>query len=169
VADAHLLFTEHQHGVFRYLCRLLGQPETARDLTQEVFLRVTRATVPNADAVALRAWTFRIARNLALNHLRDGRRRPVAVELPELARSANQEVRAAVREAIAALADLDRDVFVMRELAGLSYEDIAAACDLTTDAVRARLRRARETLRATLSAPLDAQRQHGIRLNKGDH
>ena len=72
VADAELLFALHRQGVFRYLCRVVGRPDTAQDLTQEVFLRVTRARVPDADASGHRAWVFKIARNLALNHMRDG-------------------------------------------------------------------------------------------------
>jgi RNA polymerase sigma-70 factor (ECF subfamily) len=168
VPDADVLFTEHRAGVFRYLCRIVGQRETAHDLTQEVFLRVSRARVPEAAELVVRAWVFKIARNLALNHVRDGRRRPQTVELADVATSATQEVSAAVRQALAALAAPDRDVFLMREMAGLSYEDIATASELSLEAVRSRLRRAREQLRQALSAPLGVQRQQGIRIGRGD-
>jgi RNA polymerase sigma-70 factor (ECF subfamily) len=168
VPDADVLFTEHRAGVFRYLCRIVGQRETAHDLTQEVFLRVSRARVPEAGELVVRAWVFKIARNLALNHVRDGRRRPQTVELADVATSATQEVSAAVRQALAALAAPDRDVFLMREMAGLSYEDIATASELSLEAVRSRLRRAREQLRQALSAPLGVQRQQGIRIGRGD-
>ena len=50
MADTEVLFALHRQGVFRYLCRVLGRPDAAQDLTQEVFLRVTRAQVPDADA-----------------------------------------------------------------------------------------------------------------------
>jgi DNA-directed RNA polymerase specialized sigma24 family protein len=79
VADADVLFTAHREGIFRYLCRIVGN-EDARELTQEVFLRVTRAGTPQTDAGGRRAWLFCIARNLALNHVRDHRRRSQAVE-----------------------------------------------------------------------------------------
>jgi DNA-directed RNA polymerase specialized sigma24 family protein len=64
VADADILFITHRDGVFRYLARIVGQ-EDARELTQEVFLRVTRTSVPNTGDGGRRAWVFRIARNLA--------------------------------------------------------------------------------------------------------
>ena len=100
LADAELLFTEHQRGVFRYLCRIVGRTETARDLTQEVFLRVSRSPAPDADSAGRRAWVFKIARNLALNHLRDTRHEAGTVELVESAEPAVQELGAAIRQAL---------------------------------------------------------------------
>jgi RNA polymerase sigma-70 factor (ECF subfamily) len=157
VADTNRLFAEHRNGVFRYLCRLVGHTESARDLTQEVFLRVTRAGAPETDAGGERAWVFRIARNLGLNHLRDGARRP-SMQMPEglvePSSSATQELSLVLAEALSALADLDRDVFLMREVGGLSYDEIAASCGLTTTAVRSRLHRARQQLREALAPAL---------------
>lgn len=171
MADAEALFAEHQPGVLRYLTRVVGHADTARDLTQEVFLRISRADVPRASSEQLRGWVFRIARNLALNHLRDRGRRPDPAPLPETsAQPARQELSVAVGEALARLADLDRDVFLLREAAGLSYDEIASACELTTDAVRARLHRARLQLRDALDGPMRRQRSQGIRLlNRGRH
>ena len=151
VADADGLFTAHRDGVFRYLCRIVGH-EDARELTQEVFLRVARATVPETGDGARRAWVFRIARNLALNHVRDGKRRAPADELPQPTTPGTQALAAALREALEQLAPVDRDVFLMREAGGLSYEEISLACQLTPDAVRSRLHRARQQLRLALSA-----------------
>jgi RNA polymerase sigma-70 factor (ECF subfamily) len=149
---AQALFTAHRDSVFRYLTRIVGASE-ASDLTQEVFLRVTRAAVPETTRDGERAWVFSIARNLALNHQRDRGRRPETVELDDAARPASQDTAVAMRQALGRLAPLDRDVFVLREVVGLSYEEIAGSCDLTADAVRARLRRARVQLRDAL-APL---------------
>lgn len=149
-----LLFAEYRLGIYRYLCRITGQADAAHDLTQDVFLRVTRAGIPPTDAGGRKAWLFRIARNLALNHLRDGHRRPVHVTLVEHASSAQQELTLALAEALASLGDLDRDVFLLRETSGLSYEEIAGACDLTVTAVRSRLHRARLQLRDALSKEL---------------
>jgi RNA polymerase sigma-70 factor (ECF subfamily) len=163
VATAEELFAAHHHGVFRYLCRMVGQAETARDLTQEVFLRVARADVPDRDPAGLRAWVFAIARNLARNHARDGQRRPSEVALAETARPAVQELGTAIQGALAALSDLDRDVFLLRETAGLSYAEIAAACDLTIEAVRTRLHRARSELRSALDGPVRVHRDRPVR------
>jgi RNA polymerase sigma-70 factor (ECF subfamily) len=165
MSGADVLFAAHRDRVFRYLSRFIGQGEAARDLTQEVFLRVTRGPVPESDDAGRRAWVFRIARNLALNHIRDGRRRAV-VEPVEPARPATQELSAALREAIAALPDLDRDVFLLREAAGLSYEEIAGASQLTPTAVRSRLHRTRQQLRAALAPSLAAQQdRRGAKLS----
>jgi RNA polymerase sigma-70 factor (ECF subfamily) len=157
VADTDRLFADHRNGVFRYLCRLVGQAEAARDLTQEVFLRVTRAGLPKTDAGGERAWVFRIARNLGLNFIRDGARRPpfaVPVNFVEPASAPTQELSLVLAEALAALPDIERDVFLMREIGGLSYDEIASACDLTTTAVRSRLHRARQQLRTALAPAL---------------
>jgi RNA polymerase sigma-70 factor (ECF subfamily) len=174
VADADVLFAEHRQGVFRYLCRIVGHVETAQDLTQEVFLRVARSQVPDDNASGRRAWVFTIARNLALNHLRDGRRQSSvvsrqSVELIGAAEPAVQELAAAIQQALTALQDLDRDVFLLRESAGLSYDEIAVACDLTVEAVRARLRRARQELRASLDGPMRIRRQRRVSFGGGDH
>lgn len=162
MADAESLFALHRQGVFRYLCRVVGRPDTAQDLTQEVFLRVTRTRVPDADPSGHRAWVFRIARNLVLNHVRDGVRRGQPIALVDSSTPATQEMAVAIKQAVAALAEVDRDVFLLRESAGLSYGEIAAACDLTVEAVRARLKRAREQLRDALDAPVRAGRQGSI-------
>ena len=163
VSDLESFFAEHRQGVYRYLTRMVGRAEAAHDLTQEVFLRATRAGVPETTDIGRRAWVFRIARNLALNHLRDGQRRPVPVALVEGGTAATQEVRFAVRQALAALPDADRDVFLLRESVGLSYEEIAATIDTTPAAVRSRLYRVRMTLRETLAGYVGDQRRAGIR------
>jgi RNA polymerase sigma-70 factor (ECF subfamily) len=158
VADANLLFAAHKDGVFRYLCRIVGSDD-ASELTQEVFLRVTRSGAPDTDEGGGRAWVFRIARNLALNHVRDHRRRGERVALSDhVAAPATQALQAALREALDRLSALDRDVFLMREVGGLNYLEISFACRLTPDAVRSRLHRARQQLRATLGG--DQLRNH---------
>jgi RNA polymerase sigma-70 factor (ECF subfamily) len=166
VATADELFAEHRHGVFRYLCRMVGQVDAAHDLTQEVFLRIARADVPERDPAGLRAWVFTIARNLALNHARDGRRRLSSAELVETAEPAEpavQELSVALHRALGALDDLDRDVFLLRETGGLSYAEIAATCELTVEAVRARLHRARVNLRSALDGPVRVHRERPVR------
>ena len=161
VANADVLFAAYRDGVFRYLSRIVGHGD-AGELTQEVFLRVARGPVPAADEGGRRAWVFRIARNLALNHVRDDRRRGIPAPLVDGASPATQELTTAMAEALDHLPDLDRDVFLMREAGGLSYGEIAQACDLTSDAVRSRLHRARLQLRALLDPILVSQRTHGV-------
>jgi RNA polymerase sigma-70 factor (ECF subfamily) len=168
-ADAAALFAAHQHRLFKYFCRAVGQVDTARDLTQDVFLRVSRTTIPVAGDGEVRAWLFQIARNLALDHHRARLRRPdPSVLTHESARSPSQEVDLAVNKALAALADLDRDAFLMREVVGLSYDEIGKACGLTPDAVRSRIHRARLQLREAL-AGLIATRQTVPMRQSGRH
>ena len=156
--DAAALFTAHQDRLFKYFCRAVG-PDTARDLTQDVFLRVSRATIPVAADEELQAWLFHIARNLALDHHRARLRRPKPSPLAEEgSRLATQDVDLAVNEALAALPDLDRDVFLMREVVGLGYDEIGRACGLTPDAVRSRIHRARLQLRERLASPIATRR-----------
>ena len=158
------LFAANHSRLFRYFCRAVGSAETARDLTQEVFLRVTRTPV-RADAEGdLSGWIFRIARNLVLDHQRSRVRHPEAAELVvEPARSPSQDIELAVNEALGSLPAIDRDVFLMREVAGLGYEEIAAACELTPDAVRSRIHRTRLQLRSQLAAPIATCRTIGTR------
>jgi len=156
-SDPEALFVAHQHRLFRYFCRAVGHAESARDLTQEVFVRVSRSAIPADDGDA-RAWLFTIARNLSLDHHRSRVRRPEAAVAVEEGRHASQDVDFAVTEALASLPDVDRDVFVMREVAGLSYDEIARACSLTPDGVRSRIHRARLQLRSLLAAPIATRR-----------
>ena len=158
MVDPEELFTTHQRGLFKYFCRCVGQADAARDLLQEVFLRVSRAGVPEEPSNS-GGWVFRIARNVVLDHQRHRRRHPEPAKLvDDGSRPASQDVNLAVNAALDALAPLDRDVFLMREVAGLGYEEIATACALTADAVRSRIHRTRLQLRNTLAAPLATSR-----------
>jgi DNA-directed RNA polymerase specialized sigma24 family protein len=58
---------------------------------------------------------------------------------------------------------LDRDIFLLREIVGLRYDEIAAACDVSVESVRARLHQTRQTLRRALAGPLDVRAQRGVR------
>jgi RNA polymerase sigma-70 factor (ECF subfamily) len=157
--DTAALFAANQRHLFKYFCRAVGETETARDLTQDVFVRVSRTAIPAASDGEVRAWLFRIARNLAIDHHREHLRRPAPSALiDEAARSPSQDVDLAVNEALAVLGDLDRDVFLMREVAGLGYEEIGRACGLTPDAVRSRIHRARLQLRENLASPIATRR-----------
>ena len=152
MADAQALFAAHQAGLLRYLARAVGHADTARDLTQDVFVRVAGSAIMPASDEERRAWIFRIARNLAIDHQRRRAVRPRAASAEDT-RSvpAAQDTSLAINEALAALDPLDRDVFLLREVAGLSYAEIGAACDLTVPAVRSRIHRARMELRKGLT------------------
>jgi RNA polymerase sigma-70 factor (ECF subfamily) len=74
-----------------------------------------------------------------------------------------QPLATALREALDQLSPVDRDVFLMREAGGLSYEEISFACQLTPDAVRSRLHRARLQLRSVLKGSLNGRQDQSWR------
>ena len=126
IADANLLFAAHRDGVFRYLCRIVGYGD-AGEFTQEVFLRVARGPVPDTSEGSTRAWVFSIARKPGPQP-RPGRQASASWRSKCLIRCAapgTQELTAALRQALERLPALDRDVFLMREAGGLSYDEIA--------------------------------------------
>ena len=86
----------------------------------------SRAGVPDTSSDGQRAWIFRIARNLAINHVRDRRRHGAVVELIDVQRPATQELALSLDHALASLGELDREVFLLRESAGLTYGEIAS-------------------------------------------
>ena len=170
MADSEVLFFTYRDRLFRYLARASGSADVAQDLTQEVFVRVSRSAVPAVEAPRVAAWLFRIARNVVLDHHRRNSRKPAealaAVDRPA---APSQELCAALDQALARLDETDRDVFLMREVGGLSYDEIGSACDLTPDAVRSRIYRARLQLRETLSADIAQARTRPIRLSGAAH
>ena len=163
--DVEALFAAHHRPLYRYFYRALGHTETARDLTQDVFLRVTRASAPVGSPAEIQAWLFSIARNLLIDHVRRRERSPAVADIAGTGVLAgSQETDAAVRQALAELPALDRDVFLMREVAGLDYGQIAAACELTAAGVRSRLHRTRLVLRERLAAPVANRQSQPMRL-----
>jgi RNA polymerase sigma-70 factor (ECF subfamily) len=164
MTDADRLFALYHDRLRRYLGRASGENELARDLTQEVFLRVSRVAIPVAPESQLAGWLFRIARNVALDHHRQRKRRPEeALGAFDTVKSASQETTTALNQALSTLPDVDRDIFLMREMSGLSYDEIARACELTPDAVRNRIHRARLQLRELLAPALSVLRTRQVR------
>jgi RNA polymerase sigma-70 factor (ECF subfamily) len=161
------LVTDHQRMVYQLGLNLLGDSQEALDLCQEVFLRVFRMLHRFRGQSALRTWIYRIALNQASNRLRTWRRRhrsqQVSLDetpqgqLPETGTSSNphrvlqqREVAGRVWTALDALPFEQRAVIVLREIDGLSYEEIAVSLNVAVGTVKSRLARAREQLRESL-------------------
>jgi RNA polymerase sigma factor (sigma-70 family) len=125
----------------------------SEDVTQDAFSKALLALRGSEAEIELRPWLYRIVRNTALNHLRD--RAPQATELSEAlpgGRSAAAEVEAReelrdLMERLQALPETQRAALVMRELEGLSHEEIAAALGVSGGAARQAIFRARAALR----------------------
>jgi RNA polymerase sigma-70 factor, ECF subfamily len=144
------LFARYRTPVYHFLSRLLRDRAAAEDLTQDVFLRALAAGYHADDRE--RAWVFEIARNLARDHVRKtAHRGPTLESTDEPGPFVDRAVALAVQAAIDELHEDDREMFLLREVAGLSYGEIADSCDVTADAVRNRLHRARLALRHALS------------------
>ena len=149
------LFERHHLAVFRFLRRATGDGPAAEDLTQEVFLRIVRGLDRYEDRLRERAWVFRIARNVLIDWHRRAIRAGPDISLdavPDPAGDGGQTEAIALQEALAGLREEEREAFLLREVAGLGYEEIGAVVDATPDAVRMRIYRARAGLRAWLGA-----------------
>jgi len=151
----------HQHRVFGVALRMLGNAAEAEEIAQETFLRAHRSLADFRGDARLSTWLYAIASRLCLARLGAGERRFArrsegALEhLPALdgrpdAAVEQSEVEAALHRAIAELSDDRRIVVVLRDLEGLSYEEIAVALGLAPGTVRSRLHRARLDLKEKL-------------------
>jgi RNA polymerase sigma-70 factor, ECF subfamily len=147
------LFERHAPAVRRYLHRVTRDRGLAEDLGQEVFLRVVRAA-PGYDAREREtAWVFRIAQNVVRDAWRRRARSVEDARPMDLATPAPQAVGLDLDRALADLPDEEREALLLAEIAGLSYAEIASATGATPAAVRSRIFRARQALRARLMPP----------------
>jgi RNA polymerase sigma-70 factor (ECF subfamily) len=151
---AEHLFERHHLIIFRFLRRMTGSAALAEDLTQEVFLRVVKGLEGYRDHSRERSWTFRIARNVLVDRYRDSQRSPSPLPLKDAFAAsvpASQGLKVVLDQALADLPDDDREAFLLREVGGLGYEEIADTMGGTRDAARMRIYRARVALREALS------------------
>jgi RNA polymerase sigma-70 factor (ECF subfamily) len=164
-----LLVRTHQHRIYDFCVRMVGDREEAFDLTQEIFLSIHQHLDQFRADAKLTTWIFRISRNHCLNRLkylkRRGRGRSdefgASNELsiteslggsprPDDAVSAQRE-RELVHRAIASLDEEQRVLVVLRDVEGLSYEEIMEITELPEGTVKSRLHRAREKLAGILA------------------
>jgi RNA polymerase sigma-70 factor (ECF subfamily) len=157
---------EHIDALYGYAVTLTRDETEAEDLVQETYVRAVGAfgqLVPNSN---LKAWLFVIMRNAWLNQLRHRRSGPRFIELDDeqgdLARWPDQRARdphvlylrklkrQEIREAIESLPTVYREIVVLRDVEGFSYQEIATLLDCPAGTVMSRLGRAREKLRKLL-------------------
>lgn len=143
------ILTEQTGPLTRRLTRMVGDRETAEDLRQETLARAWRAAPRGAEAPVVRAWLHRTATNLALDELRRRKRRdhvPLHTGLAEPAAgpgAADGPRDPRLREALATLTAHQRLVLLLRFEAGLSLREVGELLDLSEDAARKRVARAR--------------------------
>jgi RNA polymerase sigma-70 factor (ECF subfamily) len=158
-----VLVDRYQNRLLNFIYRTVGDRERSEDLVQEAFIRVHRHMARFDGAKKFSTWIYTIASNLAKNELRNRSRNPLVLfqtmtqgwedeERPlEFEDSTLQpdelfkkrHVRELVEETVAKLPEHHREVFVLRELEGRSYEEIAEITHCNLGTVKSRLNRAR--------------------------
>jgi RNA polymerase sigma-70 factor (ECF subfamily) len=159
------LVERYQTRLLNFIYRTIGDREKAEDLVQEVFIRVYRHLHRFDRSKKFSTWVYTIASNLAKNELRNRSRNPLVLfqaitknwqdeERPlQFEDEANRpddlyrkrDVREKVEEAVEQLPEHHRNVFVLRELEGKSYEEIAEITNTNLGTVKSRLNRARNS------------------------
>jgi RNA polymerase sigma-70 factor (ECF subfamily) len=171
------LVQERTADIYALLYRLTEDPEEARDLTQETFLKAFQSIDGFRGDADLKTWIYRIAINLARNRWRWWRRRkrdqtvsldstdnafdrPLSQRL-ELAGSSNPETEMLARErecklrdALRTLGDSYREAVILRDVEGLTYEEIAEALEISIGTVKSRIARGRLELKRKLEGSL---------------
>lgn len=170
-----LLVLKYQHKVVKLVMRYLRDPAEAEDVAQEAFIKAYRALPQFRGDSAFYTWLYRIAINTAKNALAARDRNPVSYELdtrggsedaPDMAArlkdpetpeglALTEEIRDTVNHAIEALPEDLRTAIVLRELEGMSYEEIATSMDCPVGTVRSRIFRAREAIDRRLREVFD--------------
>ena len=162
------LVLDNQNKVYTLALRLVNDRTAAEDLAQEAFVRAWQGLASFQGGSSFSTWVYRLATNLCIDYLRRQRRRervePV-VSLddadsgwaepadrdsdPQLVLERSERGRALAR-GLAKLPDWQRQVLVLRELSGLSYQEISSALDIDLGTVKSRIARARLNLRKIL-------------------
>lgn len=168
-----LLVLKYQQRVINLVSRFVRNQSDAQDVTQEAFIKAYRALPKFRGDSAFYTWMYRIAVNTAKNHLAQQSRRPYEAEqdiseveqfegdsaLKENATPERLLMSDQIRDVVAkTIDDLPEDLktaITLRELEGLSYEDIAVAMDCPIGTVRSRIFRAREAIDKQLKPLID--------------
>lgn len=159
-----MLVLKYQHKIVNLIMRYVRDPEQALDIAQDAFIKAYRALPRFRGDSAFYTWLYRIAVNTAKNHLAAQRRRPIDIELdlqdseqydlhaklketdtPEGV-TISEELRKTVEKAIQLLPEDLRTAIVLRELDGMSYEEIAQTMECPVGTVRSRIFRARDAI-----------------------
>jgi RNA polymerase sigma-70 factor (ECF subfamily) len=167
-----LLVRKYQHRIGAVIYRFVPDHAEVQDIAQEAFIRAYRAMAGFRGDAQFYTWLYRIAVNTAKNHLAAAKRRPptddIAAEDAEHHASAgrlhdhdtpeHQLLREEIEQTVAALPEELRQAITLREVDGLSYEEIAQLMQCPIGTVRSRIFRAREAIDARLRPLMDTER-----------
>ena len=171
-----ILFNQHQKGIYNLVYRMVGDHEDAVDLTSQTFLHALRGFDQFRGEAQAYTWLYRIAMNLCKNHFRkrdrEARYQLISMDAPlygddeEMGREIEdrtqcpdrlmegQELQEQIQQAIMQLSPDLRTVILLRDVQGLSYQEIAQMTECSVEAVKSRIFRARGFLRKILGPQL---------------
>lgn len=174
-----MLVVKYQRRIERLIGRMVRDVDLVQDIAQETFIRAYRALPQFRGESAFYTWLYRIAVNTAKKHLVDLKRDPVISESSLALRDegdetsrvenelsdgetpdallASKEIAAAVNAAVGALSEDLRQAITLREIEGLSYEEISEVMNCPIGTVRSRIFRAREAIALRLRPLLDTR------------
>jgi RNA polymerase sigma-70 factor (ECF subfamily) len=183
LGDVHafeMLVVKYQRRIERLIGRMVRDTDLVQDIAQETFIRAYRAMAQFRGESAFYTWLYRIAVNTAKKALVDLKRDPLVTESALAGRDeddetsrvenelsdgetpeailASKEIATAVNAAIEALSEDLRQAITLREIEGLSYEEIAESMNCPIGTVRSRIFRAREAIAARLRPLLDTRK-----------
>jgi RNA polymerase sigma-70 factor (ECF subfamily) len=174
-----LLVTRHRKPVFNFILRFVRDPAQAEDVTQETFLRLIKGADAYERQAKFTTWLYTIARNLCIDAARRGKHRKAAsldapvgddegsAALIDLVpdgtagvdrQAQSRELGVRMRAAIEALPDEQREIFLLREVADLQFNEIAAVVGCPENTVKSRMRYALEKMREALEEYRDLAR-----------
>jgi len=160
------LVRRYQRPIAAYVYRMVGDYDSALDLTQEVFIKVYNSLARYRSEYKFSTWIYKIAHNAAIDFIRrhavreqaltigvDGDQREMAIESRRLTpeqESEREELRSEIESVVRLLPSAYRELIVLRHSHDLSYDEIAEVTGLPLGTVKNRLFRAREAMRGEL-------------------
>ena len=162
------LVTGNQNKVYSLALRLTGDRDTAADLAQEAFVKAWQGLASFQGESSFATWVYRLATNVCIDYLRKQKRReavepsvslddaesgwaePADWEQDPQLQLERSERGQALSRALARLPDWQRRILILRELSGLSYQEISQALDIDLGTVKSRIARSRNSLRKIL-------------------
>jgi len=181
-AAFEVLLRRYESSLYTFIRRSVHDPEVAADLLQESFTRVIQHGHTWTGSAKVSTWIFSIARNLCIDHARRMRRRPqtsldgskadatedvpllerIPVRRPDADSEADgARMRARITQAVEALPEEQREVFLLRQLQNIPFSEIAAVVGASENTVKSRMRYALEKLQEAL-ADYEEQTRLGV-------
>ena len=166
-----VLVQRHRRPIFNFVLRYVRDTAAAEDVTQDCFLRVVRSADSYVRDAKFTTWLYTIARNLCVDASRRGKHRNMASldapmsdeskgskvdhvasgSIPVDRQVISTELAVRMREAIEALPDDQREIFLLREISDLQFNEIAEIVGVAENTVKSRMRYALEKLRESLA------------------